>query len=738
MTTKRDLALALAGKGFHVFPLRVKGKKPAITAWQKRATADEAQVHDWWTDPLDGDPLDANIGICTTRFGADRALLAVDIDNKHGVKGEDTLMDLELEGYDFPPTLEGVTPTGGRHLIYSVPKPVNQRKAGFLGPGLDIRSRGGYIVAHGSETEKGLYRWKGGAIATAPEWLVRKLGEAPERVQREGGIEAPADDRFAEERAEALIEAAEDVAEGARNDECYRMAAKFRDLGMSEALNLDYTRDWNDRKCSPPIDEDELERTVRSVYRTARSPQGSARPEAEFEPTEPVKAPEPVKTDPDDPEQEKHPLKWLNGRYALVLAGGGHHILWETTDEKGEFRLEHLTETAFHRYHASKTMQIGEKNQPITKVWMGWPHRRTYKGLVFRPEGCEDDQWYNLWRGFRVSPSDQGISEKGRKAVGLWHEHVRENVCQGDPGLYEWFLNYVAHMFQYPHVKPLTALVLRGGKGVGKDSVMDRVGWLLGSHYLMTANRRYLVGNFNAHLERLLMFVLNEAFWSGDKAAEGQLKDLVTGNKHVIEHKGKEPYSVANLTRVVVIGNEEWIVPATEDERRWAVFDIGDGRKKDAAFFTAMREGIDNADGAKLLLHQMLEHPVDTQLVNVAPATAGLADQKLASLDPEGEWWHACLYEGAVKGSEFDGWPEWIGTERLFHAFTRHAKERGIRARLPNQVHFGRSFNRMCASATRTRRTETPGQQVAAYNLPTVEQARADFETHMGQKLPWR
>jgi hypothetical protein len=46
------------------------------------------------------------------------------------------------------------------------------------------------------------------------------------------------------------------------------------------------------------------------------------------------------------------------------------------------------------------------------------------------------------------------------------------------------------------------------------------------------------------------MFALDEAFWSGDKQAEGTLKDLITGRDHVIEHKGKEPYTVANKTRV--------------------------------------------------------------------------------------------------------------------------------------------------------------------------------------------
>ena len=49
----------------------------------------------------------------------------------------------------------------------------------------------------------------------------------------------------------------------------------------------------------------------------------------------------------------------------------------------------------------------------------------------------------------------------------------------------------------------------------------------------------------------------DEAFWAGDKQAEGKLKDLITGAHHFIEFKGKEPVLVENHTRLLVIGNQD-------------------------------------------------------------------------------------------------------------------------------------------------------------------------------------
>lgn len=146
-------ALALAADGFFVFPLKPKQKTPAFEGWQQLATRDAATIREWWSR------RDYNVGIFTTRFGNGKALLVIDVDVKGEHNGEETLLRLELEGQAFPPTREQITPTGGRHLIYVVNEPVKQG-AHVLGPGIDIRSRGGYIVGPGSVTKKGEYRWK--------------------------------------------------------------------------------------------------------------------------------------------------------------------------------------------------------------------------------------------------------------------------------------------------------------------------------------------------------------------------------------------------------------------------------------------------------------------------------------------------------------------------------------------------------------------------------------------------
>lgn len=144
--SKLKSALELASQGFYVFPLEIGGKKPVFKRWPQVATRETHQIEYWWMDNPE-----ANIGIYTGKFASGQALLVVDIDNKGNKKGDEVILKLEMEeGREFTPTMEVVTPSGGRHLIYVVDIAVKQG-VNVLGDGIDIRSSGGYIVGPGSE-----------------------------------------------------------------------------------------------------------------------------------------------------------------------------------------------------------------------------------------------------------------------------------------------------------------------------------------------------------------------------------------------------------------------------------------------------------------------------------------------------------------------------------------------------------------------------------------------------------
>lgn len=185
-----DVALRLAGEGIPVFPCRSqdaatngkKAKSPLTKNGFKGATTDEHTIRFWWAK-WPG----AAIGMPTGRASG---LFVLDVDKKNGCDGEASLVSLMQEHGPLPPTKRVDTPTGGFHLYFQVPDGVKILcSAGKLGPGIDVRGDGGYVICEeASLTDEngsviGRYEHVSGSPdvpATAPDWLMRKLTEQPE------------------------------------------------------------------------------------------------------------------------------------------------------------------------------------------------------------------------------------------------------------------------------------------------------------------------------------------------------------------------------------------------------------------------------------------------------------------------------------------------------------------------------------------------------------------------------
>lgn len=713
-----ERALALAREGFHVFPCEANGKLPIIKDYPNRATRDPEQIRKWFAG------LDRNIGISTSRFADDKALVVVDVDNKSEKNGDAQILALELEGYELPPSLEQATPSGGRHIIYTTDRPLKQG-VNVLGTGLDIRSRGGYIVGPGSTIDGRTYQQINGHghLAAAPEWLVHRLGQDRVEVACSPVVLAGVDADRARHRAIDYLKTAPISVKGNGGDQtAYKVAARLKDLGCSqdEALDLMLSEHWHNGCGWTP---ERLAEKVNHAFKYGREQPGISAPEAVFPAAQ---------DDGGDEDNDLHPVVKLNREYAFIKTGA--FVLQETTDHKGRFTTIRLSPADMHAWFANKMLPMGEKSVPLSKMWMSDTSRREYDSVVFSPQRPVPPRFYNLWRGFVVEPA----ADATHSAVEQFLDHARQNVCNGDEKLCRWLIGYFAHMIQRPWEKPLVALVFRGEKGTGKNALVERVGHLLGSHFLVADDERYLLSNFNSHLEANLFFVLDEASWAGDKRAEGKLKGLITGGEHLIERKGSEPYKVDNLTRVAIIGNEKWLVPASQEERRFAVFTVGNGRRQDRKFFEDMRVGMEQG-GYACLLRYLLDYDLSGVDVNAAPVTQGLIDQKHASLAPTEEWWLDCLSSNSLAGSDWDGvLPPLIPTNRMRQAFEQWAKGRNIRSRLPGRNDFLKTLHQMAPSMAKVKaKPEDPEDSTYSYKNPGIEVVRGDWDRFIGGTHDW-
>ena len=414
----------------------------------------------------------------------------------------------------------------------------------------------------------------------------------------------------------------------------------------------------------------------------------------------------------------------INAEYALVLAGNKTAVM---KFEDTKFSL--LQVGAFRQWHANRLVMFGKTTVSLGDYWLSHKERRQYRGIEFAPPGsAARTGYYNLFQGFAVEPK-QGDCSK-------FLAHLKDNAARGDKDTYLWIVGWWAQILQQPSVKMQTALVLRGPFGAGKTKIGQVMGSLIGDHYLLVASPRYITGQFNSHMASLLVLHADEAFWAGDKASVGTLRDLVSGDHHMLEYKGVDQIRIKNHMRLFVTGNPDWMVPAGFRERRWAVFDMGEEHMQDHAYFAAIDHEMDNG-GREALLHYLLNFDLSQVDLRTVPKTAALLDQQIESMTPEQAWWFQTLMKGVLPPKPHGvNEPRVCQKDDLFERYILHTRIQGVRHR-SIEVKLGMFLRKQLGAELKDTRPVVGTQRFRCYELPPLTDCRRLFAESLGQPIDW-
>ena len=82
------------------------------------------------------------------------------------------------------------------------------------------------------------------------------------------------------------------------------------------------------------------------------------------------------------------------------------------------------------------------------------------------------------------------------------------------------------------------------------------------------------------------------------------LKGLVTEDTLSIEMKGVDVGQFPNFIRLILATNNDWVVPASAEQRRFVVIDASAARMQDTAYFGAIIHQMENG-GLEALMHHL-------------------------------------------------------------------------------------------------------------------------------------
>ena len=271
----REFARYYAQKGLRVFPLYTitpdgccscgkpdcssPGKHPQTPHGVKDATTSLEHIDVWWNSMYE-----PNIGIATGN-----GLLVVDIDPRHGGSLEALHALVEL-----PTTAIAQTGGGGWHVYLTHQRDVKLRNStGKLGPGIDTRSEGGYVVAPPSRHSSGQrYRWHGRTpLALTPQALLDLLYNE-KSLPPQHTIPSPSTTSIAPSLTSPLIAPflKGSILEGERNSSLYAIGHAFLRNGATQANLLEMLRVINLTQCQPPLHDAEIHQIVQSIFNSTR------------------------------------------------------------------------------------------------------------------------------------------------------------------------------------------------------------------------------------------------------------------------------------------------------------------------------------------------------------------------------------------------------------------------------------------------------------------------------------
>ncbi len=784
-------------EGFELIPLhrpgdkdkrgRDVGKAPLKTAWRRAASLSVNEADELMT--LHGH----NIGV---RLRATD--LVIDVDPRHFEEGDDPLerlrADLDLDLLSAPTVVTG---SGGLHIYLQKPSDTPCRDTLEAYPGIEFKSIGRQVVAAGSA-----HPITGRPYELDP--LSPPLSARPvaprallEVIKRPGRLAGPSAGKLqhnleAFETGLNLLDA-RDFGKG-RHESWFQLMCACHHAtagdGRSEFLawcmtDPEYSRQgeahsvgrrWDSLHSDSPknitwrylfkciaASGDEGKQWILSVDRTAAADDFPTYDEDGDRDIVDI-----VEALPDGNASTSEALEWFNrAGFCSVMDAGRHRIMQyrenlEILTPEGA-PVKHWYSMApidFLGFNSSIRCQSsdGSKTVELAREWLKWGGHTRYDDVVFDPAGRHRDRRrvLNLWTDFAVQPKKGDWS--------LLRVLIEEAFCDGKQEWFDYIMRWSAFAVQKPDVLPEVALVFRGRKGSGKGTFARALMNLFGKHSLHISNSEHFTGRFNSHLRDKCILFLDEAFWAGNKKAEGDLKRNITEPTLAIEGKNKDVVTCRNMLHVLMASNEDWVIPASaEDERRFAVFDVNNKFRGNTVFFDKLYRQMNDGGLAALLWDLKTLDLGDWKPNRQVPITWGLVDQKLHSLSLIDKWWYECLLRGHFGVKPLAGkWGDDPNSSGTFVVsdlcMSAEAYARSCGDRSPGRRSSAACLNEHVASRCgpdwpyrrsgrvtlpRELRDEyrdqaSPGSNhIKVFKLPSLSELRRVFAHALGGELPW-
>jgi hypothetical protein len=156
--------------------------------------------------------------------------------------------------------------------------------------------------------------------------------------------------------------------------------------------------------------------------------------------------------------------------------------------------------------------------------------------------------------------------------------HIKDIICYNNDKLFNYILNFIAHLIQKPYENPEVGLIFYSYlHGIGKNMFAEIfISKLIGRKYLtLLKNGNGFFNKFNSTQMNKLVVVFDELKANGSEFVKNYnfLKGIITSSKLHIELKGFEAFEIDNFARYIFLSNNKHIIYIEPHDRRFVSFE---------------------------------------------------------------------------------------------------------------------------------------------------------------------
>jgi hypothetical protein len=296
-------------------------------------------------------------------------------------------------------------------------------------------------------------------------------------------------------------------------------------------------------------------------------------------------------------------------------------LLYDTMKQKYEadYGLSYIVKNVTYSYKINDEICFYSKDEcsrhfdnvfiggvSFFKMWNADPEKQTYNDIGVFPNDvkCPDDI-LNLWTGFHIEkyPSELCDIEPILELIRI--------LVNRDEASYQFLLQWIANMFQYPSSPSILVALCSINEGAGKGSLVNLLAEMIGRDKYAEVNdpEKQLFGSFNGHLTNTVLCNIDECKRGNMVQFYDRMKNMINSPINEVHNKGQKAYSIANVRHYLATFNAPDSLALKEGSRRYFMTYCSEEKIGDTSYFDTLHRFIEKKNVQYSFYRYLMELP---------------------------------------------------------------------------------------------------------------------------------